>query len=74
MLQVTVCQLLKLGEKGKTGTAIEISPQHRLVEVSFRVADGEYVLGAEVIGMQPSAPTVHTASLPYTLSFLALNP
>ena len=64
MSQVTVCQLLKLGEKGKIGTAKEVSPQHRLVEVSCRVADGEYVLGAELIGTRYPAQTVHGAFLP----------
>jgi len=49
-VQVSVCRLLKVAEKGKPETGSEISPQHRLVEVTCRVADGEYGLGAEVIG------------------------
>lgn len=60
-VQVSVCQLLKLTVKWKPDSASEISPQHRLVEVVCRVADGEFSRGAKVIGMlgEQLKPLVH---------------
>lgn len=50
LLQVTVVNLLRILDRGDLESAVAVSPDHRLVEVTCRVQGGSYMAGVEAIG------------------------
>ena len=50
-LQVAVVQLQKLADPGDIASAMDVSPGHRLIEVTCCVPGGSHLAGVEAIGM-----------------------